>query len=303
MKPFNRKFWAILAAVCFAVACGTSLAANKILATVGGEVITSADLEKSYQIFLRINRITPNTDEARMIKSEVLDNLINGKIIDQESRKLNIMVTPDEVSKAIERMESLQNMTPGELIRSNEELGLPAEDLKKQIRHKLLIDKILFEVVFPAHSSVVHDDELMEVLEQDYPEFINVKAFLLRYEEAALTKRLRKLRVDRLCDATYITNSAGVAPQVINSNLAAIKNIRVKQLILSVQKWPRLLVADEGKQTLALILCKKESVMPDKVLKEIQEKLRNKKLEAYAQHYLANLRKKRDLDIHVTKDF
>lgn len=298
----NRTFLIYIFILLLLIAPSKCFAANTILAAVGKEVITSNDLERRYSTFLKMNNATPQSkQEVSDIKLEILYALVNEKIINQEALRLNITVDENEISQAIHHIEQSQNMAKGSLLEKNTQLGI-SQDFKDQIHNKLILEKILFEVVFPYSNSIVHDAEINEVLIKDHPESVKVKGFLLQYTGENITKVLQKLDSDSLCNVNILTSIAGGRPPiVINSSVSNIKDSRIKQMISSIKNESNLLISHGKNSIEALVLCERTITLAPAVLSQIREQLKNNKLEIHAKHYLTNLRKKRAIDIHVSK--
>lgn len=276
--------------------------ASTILASVGKEVVTSNDLEKRYEAFIKTNNATPNANEEKAIKLEILNSLVNEKIINQEAKRLNIHVEDAEIMRTIAHIEQMQNMESGSLLKRNEELGIPAEEFKTQMHNKLILEKILFEVIFPYTNTVVYDSEIQEVLSMEHPELIRVKAFLLKDINARGLKNLHQLNHRALCDVSIIAKASSISPVIINSLLSDIRDSRIKQIASSAKNESMRIVYRSNEKTTALIICEKKSIASQHLTDQIKEKIKSKKLDNYAQHYLTTLRKKRSVEIHVTEN-
>jgi foldase protein PrsA len=100
---------------------------NTKVAWVGNEAIAESDLEK--RIIKRYGKQT-------------LDEMINALVIDQEARKLGLTVTREELDLELSRMKE-GYQTDEEFFKSIEdELGMSFEDLERDIRLNLLLEKI-----------------------------------------------------------------------------------------------------------------------------------------------------------------
>lgn len=275
--------------------------ANRILASVGKDAITSNDLEKRYEAFIKTNNATPDTNEEKAIKFEILNSLVNEKIINQEAKRLNVHVEDAEIMRTIAHIEEMQNMEKGSLLKHNEELGISETEFKTQIHNKLILEKILFEVIFPYTNTVVYDSEIQEVLAMEHPESIRVKAFLLKDINASALKNLHKLSHNALCDLKIIANASNSNPVIINSSIGDIKDSRIKQIVSSAKSEAMRVVSKSNEKSTVLIICEKKSTASQHLIEQIKENLKSKKLDNYAKHYLTTLRKKRSVEIYPSQ--
>jgi peptidyl-prolyl cis-trans isomerase SurA len=72
-----------------------------VAATVGGEPIFDSEIEEQLYLFFLQNRVRPDSTLALQVRKEILDRLIDEKVIVQEARRQNVVVAEPEVDKQV----------------------------------------------------------------------------------------------------------------------------------------------------------------------------------------------------------
>ncbi|NRA73939.1 MAG: SurA N-terminal domain-containing protein [Rickettsiales bacterium] len=301
MKKLFRSVKKLLISVIFCLICNVSIAENKIIATVEGDIITTNNLEKRYLAFIKTNNLSPSLDEIKTLKMQVLHSLINERVIAHEARRLKIDITDEEIKSAIANIERSQNLPEGSFIQHHEEYGITKDDLWEQMRVKLAWQKILIDFIFPIHGqAVISDKELNEFVIQNYPGFIKVNGFIYKFNSNASKpiERLYEADTEDLCSVQSLKNLTSYTPAKISLPLERIENAKIRQVASFTQDLPRIITAKEGKKTVVLVLCKKKPTISEEELNKIRERLKNKKMELHTQYYLKNLKRQMAIKIN-----
>lgn len=106
-----------------------------------------------------LSRLSVVSELEKQGGQQVLDNLINEMLISQEAKKANISVTDNDVDIKVEEVRaqvSAQEQNLDDLLSSR---GMTMDDLKKQLRTQIYIEKLL------ADKINVTDDEAKSFLE------------------------------------------------------------------------------------------------------------------------------------------
>jgi peptidyl-prolyl cis-trans isomerase SurA len=74
-----------------------------VAATVGGEPIFDSEIDEQLYLFFLQNRVRPDSALARSVRGEILDRLIDEKVIVQEARRQNVAVDEPAVEKQVEQ--------------------------------------------------------------------------------------------------------------------------------------------------------------------------------------------------------
>jgi len=121
-----------------------------IAAVVNGQVITTQDVAGRSQLLAATMNIPPTPDALTRLAPQVTKQLIDQTLQQQESNKLNITVSDDDVAAAIAHIEQNNNMPAGVLHQSLTKAGVPFSTLLAQIRTELGWQGVLHQVLGPG---------------------------------------------------------------------------------------------------------------------------------------------------------
>ena len=134
----------IISLLLIIVSCGYSQEVlDKIVAVVGNEFITQSELDYQTMYTAAQRKISPDTPN---LKKEVLDNLINEKLIYAQANLDSITVTEDEVNQRIDYQIQLFEQQFGSKENVEKAYGMSIEKIKRElrdnIRKNLMIQKL-----------------------------------------------------------------------------------------------------------------------------------------------------------------
>lgn len=122
---------------------------NQRLASVNGKEISQADLDKEMNRFdgqMGVSGQPPDPAQREAIKKKVLDNLIQRELLLQESKRLGVKVSDQEVG---EQMEQLKGRFSSEQDFTNalERLRMTENDLKEEFIRRMMVQKMIDDVI------------------------------------------------------------------------------------------------------------------------------------------------------------
>jgi peptidyl-prolyl cis-trans isomerase SurA len=168
MKLFGgAKRVAALAPLCVLLlgvmaGCKTQTApAPDVWAVVNGKEIKRDEVDKYYRTRVNPEGQEPSQEEALTLKLNVLDELINNEILSERAKKLNAEASDGEVEDKFTEMKS--PYTEEEFQRQLKERGLSVDDLKRNLRSQLSIQKLINREVVAKIS----------ITDQDVTDFYN----------------------------------------------------------------------------------------------------------------------------------
>src|SRR6202140_2599218 len=112
-----------------------------VWATVNGKEIKRNDVDKYYRTRVNAEGQEPSQEEALSLKLNVLDELINNEILLERAKKLNLEASDGEVEDKFTELKS--PFTEDEFQRQLRDRGVSADDLKRDLRRQLSIQKLL----------------------------------------------------------------------------------------------------------------------------------------------------------------
>lgn len=142
MRPQTARFAsASLFLLVLLAGCNRPENSTDTLASVNGEKITRADVDKYYNNQTSGSPQQPSGDQAASLRLNILRQLIDDQIMMQRARKLNLVATDEEVDAKFGEFKS--PYTQEEFERHLKERNLTADDLKRDLRRSLTFDKII----------------------------------------------------------------------------------------------------------------------------------------------------------------
>jgi peptidyl-prolyl cis-trans isomerase SurA len=115
--------------------------APDVWASVNGQDIKRDEVDKFYRTRVSPEGQEPSQEESLSLKLNVLDELINNEILLERAKKLNLEASDGEVEDKFTELKS--PYTEDEFQRQLKERGVSADDLKRDLRRQLSIQKLL----------------------------------------------------------------------------------------------------------------------------------------------------------------
>ncbi len=115
--------------------------APDVWAVVNGQDIKRDDVEKYYRTRVSPEGQEPSQEEALSLKLNVLDELINNEILLERAKKLTLEASDGEVEDKFTELKS--PFTEEEFQRQLKDRGVTVDDLKRDLRRQLSIQKLL----------------------------------------------------------------------------------------------------------------------------------------------------------------
>ena len=119
---------------------------DRIVAKVNTDVITLMKLEDRVAIFLNKMRVAGSVDKEfkkNELMKKVLDGMIDEKLQIQEAKKLGMVVTEDDLQKALDDIYAANNITGKQLENMLESEGGDFDDYKKSISDQILTSRVV----------------------------------------------------------------------------------------------------------------------------------------------------------------
>ena len=172
--------------------------APDVWAVVNGQEIKRDDVDKYYRTRVNPEGQAPSQEEALSLKLNVLDELIDEEILLERAKKLNLEASDGEVEDKFTEMKS--PYTEDEFQRQLKDRGVTTDDLKRDLRRQLSIQKLLNREV--VAKITITDQDVTDAYNANKAQF-NVVEPRYRISEIVVTPRkeqqIRNLKND---DAT-----------------------------------------------------------------------------------------------------
>lgn len=180
-----------------------------VAARVNDKVILRAEVDEQVESMIQRFGGQMPPEQLAMIKeqlqSNVLDQLITQKLLNQQVEEAGIEISDEELEEAVATLS--QQLPPGVTLDEQlEMMGMSVEEMRKQLKEGLAIDK-LFEAKFPAGNFKPADEEITAFYEE------NKEAYFTRPESATASHILVDSREKIESIRTAILEGADFAEQ------------------------------------------------------------------------------------------
>src|SRR5580698_6367025 len=155
-----------------------------VWAVVNGQEIKRDDVDKYYRTRVNPEGQEPSQEEALSLKLNVLDELINNEILLERAKKLNLEASDGEVEDKFTELKS--GYTEEEFQRKLKDGGMSVDDLKKDLRRTLSMQKLLNREV--AAKVTITDQDVTDFYNTNRNQF-NVAEAQYRISQIVITPR------------------------------------------------------------------------------------------------------------------
>ena len=112
-----------------------------VYAAVNGKDIMKADVEKYFKATLGDNAQQPSAEQEKIMKLNILQQMIQDEIVQQQAAKLNLAASDEDVNAKLTEMKA--PYTEDEFDRQLKQRNLTLDDLKRDIRRSLTKEKLM----------------------------------------------------------------------------------------------------------------------------------------------------------------
>ena len=157
---------AIFLALSFA-GCGGSKPGKDVVAQVNGRNIMRTELDKYYENQTSGAPQAPTGEQAASLKLSILKDLVDEEIMLQRAEKLGLMATDEEVEGKLNELKA--PYTQEEFEKRLKAKNLNVDDLKRELRRNLTVDKVLNKEINSKIS--ITDSDISAYYNQHKSEF------------------------------------------------------------------------------------------------------------------------------------
>jgi len=194
-------------------AAGSAEEIEGIAAIVGEEIILKSEVEEQLLFYCMQAGIEP-TDSLRLaeVSEEILNRMIDAKVVVQEARQQKITVTPEELNQAIDSAVAEVKMRMGSEERFKEEMekeGLTEQKLREKYREELEAQLLAMKLVDKEIRSKI------QVTDEDVRKFYEDRKDELPRRPPEVT--LAQIVIVPEVDSTIDRKSRAEAQEVLNA--------------------------------------------------------------------------------------
>ena len=166
----KRSFVVVVAATLLVAAVSVARAARvveRVVAVVNEEIILESELEQTAAALYR--GPDPESTEGRKqwdeVKHKALDQMIDGKLVQQQAVELKLSVTPEEVDRAVQQVKEQNHLDDATFRQALEQQGFTMEGYRKTLKKQILELKVVNTAV--RSRVTVSDDEVKTYYKQN----------------------------------------------------------------------------------------------------------------------------------------
>ncbi|HJY88274.1 MAG TPA: peptidylprolyl isomerase [Candidatus Acidoferrales bacterium] len=160
--------WGVLAALVGLAGCKPQAPPSAdVWAVVNGDDIKRDEVEKYYRSRVNPEGQAPSQEEALSLKLNILDELINNEILLERAKKSGLEASDGEVEDKFTEFKS--PYTEDEFQRQLKDRGVTVDDLKRDLRRQLSIQKLINREVVAKIS--ITDQDVADFYHQNRAQF------------------------------------------------------------------------------------------------------------------------------------
>lgn len=156
---------------------------DRIIAVVNDDIVSLYELESMYNPFAeRIKSMGYPPEQQKtmlyQLREDLINQLIEQKLTEQETRRTGIYVDEREIDETIERMKQSHFMTDEEFQQALLQEGITPEAYRKNVRLQLLRNRLVSREV--TSRVVITDDDIRAYYEHNADKFTKEAQYHLR---------------------------------------------------------------------------------------------------------------------------
>ena len=256
--------------------------ASQVLVTVDGKAITSTDVNKRIEALQLVNpQVSPNEE----MRKQILNNLISEELFDKEAKRLKISVTEEEIIKHFKEI-AHDNSIPADVVEkliNNQSLH---NQVQSQITWNKLVGAVLYSKVKVSNAEIREEQKVRkgEIKEVTFKQIVF---------DSFDTVKIEKLYQAQDCEhLDILAKEVGFSAPSKNTLLLSELNPTLQSIIKGLPENKLSAVIDLSKYKQVIMICNKKIINNPKNTQQIRLELSNRKVNAEAQKYLAELKKR-----------
>jgi hypothetical protein len=262
----------------------TNLAlAAQVLVVVDGKAVTSVDIDKRIEALKLAN---PTLVANVEVRQQILNNLVSEELFHNEARHLKISIADEEVKNYFYSKQRESNYTDAQI-----KLLMNNKSLWTQVESQLLWSKLVSLVFY--NKIKVSDAEIRDeqkVRKGDIRE-VTFKQIISKNFNPEQIKTLRDLAKDCQTLDKY-AKEYNLSKPYNNTLLLSELNPEVQSIIRALPENQLSEILDLQTQKQVIMVCRKEIIDNPRDVQAIRQELSSRKINAEAQKYLAELKKR-----------
>jgi peptidyl-prolyl cis-trans isomerase SurA len=297
---------------------------EKIAAVVGDDIVLSSEVEEHASAFMQEISAIPNATQraarASALRREILDRLVDERLIIQQATELKLSVSSEDVDRSIEQIKKENGgltdaQLAGELSKAGQSMASYRQEIKKQIlRYRVLNIAVGSKVAVSDADVQSYYDGHMKSGDHVQVRASHIFVSIPEDADAVTLKAKEKFAGDLLDRAKRGEDFAKLAKEFSQDPATRDEGgdlgyfgrdmlpKPIEEMVFSMKigeiRGP--VRADRGFHIIKLVDRRNKEVKPlADVREELRQQLRQKEMERQTKNYLTDLRKKTLVDVRM----
>jgi hypothetical protein len=129
---------------------GGASAGPDVMAQVNDYQVMRSELDKAYNTQVAGAPQKPTSSQQEALRLQILDQIIQTRLILQKAEKLGVKVSNDDVEARLTKAKS--PYTTEQFQKKLQDIGLSEEEYKTYVQHGLIVDKVIEKEITPKLS-------------------------------------------------------------------------------------------------------------------------------------------------------
>ena len=155
---------------------------DRIVAVVNSDIITLYELNRAFKPYeenIKALQYAPEKEQQTLfqVRKDLLDQLIDGKLADQEIEHAQISVSESDIDRTIERMKEARSFTDEQLREGLARQGLTMAEYRQEIKEQILRTKLVNREV--KSKIVITNQDVKAYYDSHQDEYAGEKKYYL----------------------------------------------------------------------------------------------------------------------------
>lgn len=178
---YHPMYTLILSAVLLIPSFSSAEMIDKVVAVVNNDVITLSELnEEAEPLYIKIEETVPFAEiesQKVLAREDVLNAMIDKRLIDQKARAQNITVSEAEIDGAFEQVLKRSGLSQEQLLAQLADSGLDEEGYRSTLESQILQNKLVGSDV--TRKIIITDEMMLDYYDDNYTSKVDEGSYYL----------------------------------------------------------------------------------------------------------------------------
>jgi peptidyl-prolyl cis-trans isomerase SurA len=156
---------------------------DRIVAVVNEDIILHSEMEKHAEDYRKAMKESGQGDIPLYLsaeqRSQLLEKMIDDKLLEQEAARLGISISESEIDQAILRIQHINKVSHEEMLQVFKIKGMDINEYREQIKEQLMQSRIVNREV--KSRVVITEEQLKKYYDAHFPQYAGQTKYHLRH--------------------------------------------------------------------------------------------------------------------------